>query len=51
MITIELLDARYIELTDELRRVEGSARENRRMREWLAVEQAKAKEVVTKKKK
>ena len=36
MITIDLLDTRYVELTDELKRVEGAIRENRQMREWLA---------------
>ena len=36
MVTIELLDARFIELTDEQKRVEGAMRENRIMKQWLA---------------
>jgi hypothetical protein len=36
MVTIDLLDNRLVELTDELKRVEGSIRENRQMRDWLA---------------
>ena len=41
MITIELLDTRFVELTDELKRVEGAIRENWQMRDWLASQPVK----------
>lgn len=41
MITIDLLDSRFVELTDELKRIEGSIKENRAMRNWLDAETKK----------
>lgn len=38
MVTIDLLDNRFVELTDEQKRIEGSIKENRAMRNWLADE-------------
>lgn len=38
MVTLELLDSRFIELSDDLKRIEGSIKENRAMRNWLDAE-------------
>lgn len=38
MITLDILDNRLVELTDELKRIEGSIKENRAMRNWLDAE-------------
>lgn len=44
MVTLELLDNRFIELSDELKRIEGSIKENRAMRNWLDAELKKEKQ-------